>query len=374
MKFQTITIAQLPSYLQSDDYRRSKHIAISKQRALSHGRNPRAREDDVVLVLVYETTGAEDELVAYLGVFADDLQFKTGVRHVGWLSCMWVNPKMRGKGIAKRLLQTVFEAWEYRILVTEFTPAAKGLYDRSECFLDLARPKGVRGYLRPNVTTLLTKKNPKWNKWRPFLRCIDGLLTIPNTLRLAAWRGTKWATNGYSIEYLSELDAEAGAFVEAQQSGELIQRGVAELNWLLRNPWLLQAPLKDRNAQRYHFSSVAKQVGFLCIKVYNQRLEMVALAILSTRDGAAKLPYVYCLEGEEEQLWQIIDAHLLSMKIATCTIFHPRMVAALEKRRSPFLKLRSFQRHYIIGTVLATDLAATGAFILQDGDADAAFT
>lgn len=374
MKFQTVTIAQLPDYLESEDYRRSAHIAISKQRALSHVRNPRAQSEDVVLVLVYETTRTEEELVAYLGVFADDLHFKTGVQHVGWLSCMWVNPKMRGKGIAKRLLQTVFEAWNYRILVTEFTPAAKGLYDRSERFLDLAQPKGVRGYLRPNLATLLIKKDPKWNKWYPLLRCIDGLLAIPNALRLALRRAPDWRAKGYSIEYLSELDAEAGAFVEAQQGGELIRRGVTELNWLLRNPWLLQAPLKDRNARRYHFSSVAKQVGFLCIKMYKANLELAALVILSTREGAAKLPYVYCLDGEEEVLWQMIDAHLLAMHIQTCTVFHPRMVAALQKRRSLFFKQRIFQRHYIIGTVMETDLEATGAFVLQDGDADAAFT
>ena len=67
----------------------------------------------LVLVLIYEA----EALVAYLGVFADDLHFSTGVEHVGWLSCMWVNPIMRGKGIAKRLISTVFEAWSYKIFL-----------------------------------------------------------------------------------------------------------------------------------------------------------------------------------------------------------------------------------------------------------------
>lgn len=370
MELQTITIAELPTYLTSEDYRHAEYVAISKQRAQSHMANPRARQEDVVLVLVYE----EKELVAYLGVFADDLHFVTGVEHVGWLSCMWVNPKMRGRGIAKKLLQTVFEAWSYKILVTEFTPAAKGLYDRSGHFIDLAKPKGVRGYLRPNLATLLSQKDPKWNKWRPLLRWIDATLRGPNALRLWFRPRSTWESAGYSIAYLNELDEETARLQAELQTGELIKRGREELNWLMRHPWLLQAPMKDRNARRYHFSSVAKRFSFLGIKVYDADLTLVAFVLLSVRDRAAKLPYVYCRSGAEEVVWQILDDHLLAMNIDVCTLYHPQLVQALEQRKTPFFKVRTFQRHYIIGKVLESALQAMGEFKLQDGDADAAFT
>ncbi|MGH1335904.1 MAG: GNAT family N-acetyltransferase [Aureispira sp.] len=370
MHFKSLQLKELGDYVYSEAYTQSDYIAISKQRALSQQRNPRALPEDVVLVLVYEAI----ELVAYLGVFVDDLHFQTGVEHVGWLSCMWVNPKMRGKGIAKKLLQTVFEAWDYKILVTEFTPAAKGLYDRSERFIDLAKPKGWRGYLRPNLATLLPKKSPKWDKWKPLLHLADGLLSVPNTLRLWAQRSPSIEKQGYSFEYLVELDEESWAFIQTQQKGELIHRDRAELDWLLRNPWLLQAPLKDRNATRYHFSSVASSFYFLAVKVYNADLAVVAVVLLSYREGSVKLPYVYCKVGVEEVLWQLIDQHLLAMKANTLTIFQPSLVATLAKRRHPFFRLRAFQRHYIIGAVLHEALEATGAIRLQDGDADAAFT
>ena len=123
MQIREIKHHQLQEYIDSEEYKLTRHVAISKQRAISHIRNPRAKADDLVLVLIYE----QEEMVAYLGVFADDLYFSTGNEHVGWLSCMWVNPIMRGKGIAKKLITTVFEAWNYKILVTEFTPAAKGV-------------------------------------------------------------------------------------------------------------------------------------------------------------------------------------------------------------------------------------------------------
>ena len=162
MQIKEIKHHQLYAYINSQEYKHSAHIAISKQRAMSHIRNPRAKADDLVLVLFY----VEKEMVAYLGVFADDLHFSTGIEHVGWLSCMWVNPIMRGKGVAKTLINTVFKAWGYKILVTEFTPAAEGLYKRTGQFIDLAKPKGVRGYLRLNSAYLLSKKDSKWNKWK----------------------------------------------------------------------------------------------------------------------------------------------------------------------------------------------------------------
>lgn len=370
MDFKSLRLKELNAYICSDSYKQSDYIAISKQRAISQQHNPRAQPEDVVLVLVYQ----KQVLVAYLGVFVDDLHFQTGVEHVGWLSCMWVDPKMRGKGIAKKLLQTVLEAWEYKILVTEFTPAAKGLYDRSKQFIDLAQPKGWRGYLRPNLATLLPKKSVYWEKWKPLLRLIDGILSIPNAVRLWAYPTPSIERAGYSFEYLTELDEEAWMFIQTQQKGELIHRDRAELDWLLKNPWLLQAPLKDRNAKRYHFSSVASSFYFLAIKVYNAALEVVGVVILSYREGAVKLPYVYCQTGIEEILWQLIDQHLLAVKATTLTIFQPTLVKVLAKRRHPFFRLRPFKRHYIIGVVLQEALDATGAIRLQDGDADAAFT
>ncbi|MFK7797453.1 MAG: GNAT family N-acetyltransferase [Aureispira sp.] len=370
MQFKSLPLRELKRYVYSDAYTQSDYIAISKQRALSQERNPRARPEDVVLVLVYEA----DELVAYLGVFADDLYFENRVEHVGWLSCMWVNPKMRGKGIAKRLLQTVFEAWEYKILVTEFTPAAKGLYDRSGHFIDLAKPKGWRGYLRPNLATLLPKKSPRWQKWQPLLKLADGVLSLPNTVRLWLHPTPSIEKQGYSFEYLVELDDEAWTFIQAKQNGELIHRDRAELDWLLSNPWLLQAPLKDRNAQRYHFSSVDTTFYFLAIKVYNATLEVVAVIIMSYRAGSVKLPYVYVQTGMEEIVWQLIDQHLLAMNAETLTVFQPQLISVLPKRKHPFFRLRAFQRHYIIGKVLQEALEATNTVVLQDGDADATFT
>lgn len=370
MQIKKIYHHQLQAYIDSEEYKKTRYVAISKHRAVSHIRNPRALPNDLVLVLIYENA----EMVAYLGVFADDLHFSTGIEHVGWLSCMWVNPIMRGKGIAKKLIQTVFEAWDYKILVTEFTPAAHGLYNRTGQFLDLAKPKGLRGYLRLNLAYLLPKKDPKWNKWRPILSCIDGLFNIPNSwrLRLSAWN--KLELKGTQFEYISELDEETWTFIQKQKSNELMNRGRADLNWLIQHPWLISSALKDYNAERYHFSATDRFFTFLNIKIYNSNLELIGFVILSIRGKNMKVPYVYCLEGAEEMVLKVIYKHMVDLKLDMLTVFQPLLLSAIKKGKMPFFKLRTFNRHYIIGKVLEKPLMATPDFVIQDGDADAAFT
>jgi len=266
MEIRKIRQHQLKTYIQSTEYETTKYVAISKHRALSHLRNPRVKPNDLVLVLIYEG----GEMVAYLGVFADDLHFSTGLEHVGWLSCMWVNPIMRGKGIAKKLIQTVFEAWDYKILVTEFTPAAHGLYNRTGQFLDLAKPEGIRGYLRLNLAYLLPKKDEKWNKWKPFLSCIDVLFNLPNSLRLLLKLDYKGSLDSFGVkfEYLTEIDDESWAFIEEHKGKELMNRRREDLEWILENPWLISAPFKDVNASRYHFSAIDSSFNFLSISTY----------------------------------------------------------------------------------------------------------
>lgn len=374
MEIREIRQHQLQAYIDSAEYRTTRYVAISKHRALSHLRNPRVKPDDLVLVLIYEG----GEMVAYLGVFADNLHFSTGIEHVGWLSCMWVNPIMRGKGIAKKLIQRVFEAWDYKILVTEFTPAAHGLYNRTEQFLDLAKPEGVRGYLRLNLSYLLPKKDEKWNKWKPFLIGIDRLFNVFNALRLYTkldYRVSLDCLGGdKDFEYLTEIDAESWAFIQKQKGKELMNRGKEDLEWILKNPWLISAPFKDANAGRYHFSAIDDSFNFLMIKVFDLKMNINAFMILSIRGKNLKIPYIYIEEGQEWYVLQLIYRHMVKMKLDMLTVFHPTLVQLIKKGKTPFFKKRDFKRHYIIGKVLGEQLAATPNFIIQDGDADAVFT
>src|SRR4051812_49201802 len=112
MDIKTLTPEQLTAFIQTDEFKTMPVVPISTHRALSHQANPRVEEKDVIMILAYEG----EKMVGYLGVLADRIFNGTGSFKCGWLSCMWVDPTLRGKGIAKQLLATAFSNWQNHIL------------------------------------------------------------------------------------------------------------------------------------------------------------------------------------------------------------------------------------------------------------------
>lgn len=362
----------LYNFISQDKFKYSKYLPISKIRAWSHQHNPRANADDLVLVLVYE----EGEMTGYLGVLPDDLYFLNSAdiyekEHVGWLSCMWVNPELRGKGIAKTLIQTVFEAWNYRILVTEFTPAAKGLYDRTAQFLDFSKPEGLRLYLRMNLAYLLPAQNPvKWEKFVPIFSIFDKVFNFFNNIRFLVNKKPE-----VSFVYLTEPDLDVQNFIEAvRNKNEIARRNTEDLKWIINYPWLQSGVAENEESKRYHFSSVSNHFSFLNIKVLDDNKKLIGFLILSVRDQNMKLPYCYFIPGKEKNIIEVIEYHLVKLKINMLTVFQPALVEYWKKNSGKQFLKRKMNRHYIISKVFENQLLNQKEIIFQDGDADAAFT
>lgn len=357
-----IFVKDLLDYIESEDYLNSRVVPISPQRARSHACNPRAQADDLALVLVY----ADGQMEAYLGVLPD-LIYPTGIpERAGWLSCMWVNPDLRGRGIAKRLINAVFEYWQYRILVTEFTPEAKGLYDSTKQFLDLKTALGVRAYLRPNLAYLLPKKNASFNTLTPLWTFTDVLLSIPNRLRLLFYN-TK-AIEGLQVE--TEISSRISQFIAPLQEGEFMRRRPEDLNWILKNPWIKSAPGADEFSKRYHFTSVAHHFEFFSFSLNDTKNECKAFVILSLRDGHMRVPYAYFNDDYTEKVAKAIAFYAVQMNATMFTTYQPRLSTFFKGHTFPFYHVRTIKRDYIISKIFSP----SDHIYLQDGDADAAFT
>jgi GNAT superfamily N-acetyltransferase len=362
----------LKEFIESGEYQKSAYLPISSIRGLSQTNNPRAVPDDLVLVMVFEN----NEMQGYLGVLPDDLYFKNDMgpslrEHAGWLSCMWVNPELRGKGIAKILINTVFEAWDNRILVTEFTAAAKGLYDRSGQFIDLAKPEGIRAYMRLNLSYLLPAKNPdKWTKFKFILTVADKLANIIFDIRKSLIRKKK-----VPFTILSEFDHEARNFIEQNRSDkELMNRSITDLEWIVKNPWLNSGQKADDFSKRYHFSSVADFFAFRIMKVYNKENQLAAVLILSIRDKNLKIPYAYTKADSANFAAVAVEQFVREEKLNMLTLFQPDLVEAIKKNCSSFFLIRRLQRHYIISKKFEKNKVNSNSISIQDGDADVAFT
>ncbi|MDX2249945.1 MAG: GNAT family N-acetyltransferase [Bacteroidia bacterium] len=364
MDFRELTPAGLEAFITSEEYRQMLVIPISPQRAISHIHNPRVDADDMILLLAYE----EEKLVGYLGVLADRLYVRGQARKAGWLSCMWVDPEQRGKGIAKQLLSQVLDAWGQRILVTEFTQAAKGLYDFSGAFDDLKKAVGVRAYMRFPLGDVLPRKKPFLKYFKPVFDLTDNILNAVVAVGLGFWQfkpQLDW-------EVIHEIDESLGVFIEARQEKQLMRRSAEDINWMIKYPWLLGGVGEDRISRRYHFSAVEKKFEVINLRLVNKNGETIGYIMFTVRGLNLKIPYLYMEKGLEGQVAKLIFRFMKEKKLRVLTVFHPDMVNYIRSHRNPFLHIRKAHRHYIISKIFGP--VETDEVEIQDGDADCGFT
>lgn len=366
MEIKTLTASQLINFIVTDEFKKMPVIPISSHRALSHSVNPRLEPNDVVMILAYK----QGNMVGYLGVLADRIFEKDNSFKCGWLSCMWVDPKLRGKGIAKQLLATAFSNWQNHILVTEFTPEAKALYDRSQNFDHLKSNSGLRCFMRFNLHEILPSKNPRLKPFTPLLKIGDGLGNLVNKFRLLFKPINTGVLHWKKTE---EIDADVANFIDQAQSNSFERRGVVELNWILKNPWL-KVSQQTIESKKYHFSSVADKFKNLCFVARNPQSQPIAFLFLSIRNGHMKIPYAFFNETHSAEIAAKIYEVMLAEQVNMFTVFHPALVRHFSDSQTPFIYKRSIKRNYIIAKALSEHFHNKANIIIQDGDADCAFT
>lgn len=367
MEIRTFNSAQLNDLLHSEAFKLVPVIPISTHRAISHIHNPRTDREDILMIIAYEN----DIMVGYLGVLADRIYTLKGEPlKCGWLSCMWVNPVLRGKGIAKQLLSTAFRTWNDHILVTEFTPEAKGLYDRSGGFNDLRINDGLRCYLRFNLHEVLPKKNEKYKAYQSVLKLADSIANIPVNLRLSLMKST--LSSGVVFGSVSEITNDLNQYLLSKQTDHFERRSADDLNWIIKYPWLIESKPTEES-ERYHFSSVSWRFKNLCYKLTDNG-EVKGYIHFTIRDNHLKIPYLYCESENINDVVQFIYKIMLDHKLNMLTVFHPDLVSFFKSNSTPFIYKRPIKRHYIISKILDAHFSDRKRLIIQDGDADCAFT
>src|SRR5690606_38794750 len=151
-------------------------------------------------------------------IYFGELEYK-----IGWYSCVWVDPSKRGKGIAKELVNVSLKDWQNRIVLGDPVKESKALYLQTGMFTDLVRQTGLRGYLKFSSAESLARKHPLFKKLTPLLKVLDGLLNIPNALRISLWKAASTKLPD-DFEYVSEPDQEVENLIAACNSTDLSRR------------------------------------------------------------------------------------------------------------------------------------------------------
>lgn len=356
---------KLKALIDSPEFLRFPFLPISPHRAISHIHNPRAGERDVLLLIAFD----DGNIAGYLGVLPDWIFDRKGNKHTcGWLSCMWVDEKYRGQGISKKLVSEALKAWDQKILVTEFTYAAKRLYDKTGAFKDLQIIDGIRLYIRSDLSRLLPPRGRFYQNLQPLWRVTDTVVNLLLDRRFLFFS----KKHLFHQECIDRIDDEASVFIKDRQENQLFRRTKSELEWILNYPWVISAQA-DEISKKYHFSSVADLFEFKPLKLRDKKGKLIALILFARRDAALKIPYCYFDPPDIDIVMDCIRWYLIHWRIKTATLFHPLLVQAFRDQKSPAIFKKTVKRHYIISKVF-DQFPSSEKSVIQDGDADCAFT
>lgn len=363
MEIKGLNKFELNEFIQSKEYENLSFVPISKHRAISHIHNPRALPSDQLLFLAYE----EDRLLGYLGVLPDLLWEANESYHCGWLSCLWIDPEQRGKNIAMQLVSAALEAWENKILITEYTAAAERLYSKTKAFQHFKTIEGIRFYRRFELARILPPKKDYFLRIKPILRLVDSSFNF-----LLHIFSRKIRIQGDDVHYTLEnnFDAEALKFIQSNKEENSFMRAKEELNWILNYPWIYSGE-QDEWSKKYHFSSIDKRFDFKVIKVYESK-KLINVLMISIRNRHLKIPYIFS-QGSINSIAFCIQRILQDENIATLSCYHPQLTAYLKQNKMRVFHKKPIQRSYLISKELATLSKVMNARI-QDGDGDCSFT
>lgn len=360
MKTEIYKISQLQEFIQSENYLSSRQIPVSPERALSYINNPRAEADMPVLFLCTEN----DKLLAYRTLLPDSFQSGGEAMAFAWLSGNYVDPDYRRKGLSTKLYKEVNEAWKGKLMYTNYAPASKAVYDKTQDFTCFSKRDGKRYYMRSSLAELMKDRI----RSGAILRFGDRLL---NGIHDAMISTMDFPVNPEtSITVIKSFDTDIKKLIEKAQDGSLFKRTGKEFKWIIDFPWITKDPLQLQNAA-YQFRRVASRFKNNWYRLENS--SGVAFLWITILDEKCSVPYFF--HNDKKLLHaarQIVLREMIENQSAYISIRHPELGPLLGLKKNPFYLSRSMPQNYFAHKNLLKYLP--GDDIIHDGDGDCVFS
>ncbi len=366
MEYVAYNRSTLSELIRSERFSRFRAAPISRHRAESQLRNPRARDEDAMLIVAFEN----GEPAGYLGVLPDDAYSGETCFHIGWMSCLWVAGEHQGKRIAGTLLGIAREAWGERLCATRMVPWLEPVYQRMGIFHPTVRKAGLRAYLRFPLADILPPRRPVFKSIRPLLRATDSAANLLHDAWVKLKLRGRNDDSRVTWNFTDVIDAETERLILKHNNAELTRRGPEELRWILGNPWILEGDPRDEESSRYYFTSRRKRFLMRGLSIRDESGSQTAFAVIQARDSALAVPYLYCEAGSRPFMAQSLFSIMMKLRLDSVTTFDSSLAAAITALRAPFIHLRKTSRPWM----LPKSIPLAEEPVLQDGDGDSAFT
>ena len=366
LEIKTYTASQLLEFINSEEFEQLENYPITKHRALSHFKNPRGDENDKLLYLAYENK----ELVGYRLIMADSIIIDENPEKIGWYSCVWVHPKKRGSGIAKKLVEISLADWNNNIIFQGPVAASKNLYVSTNVFNEIFIT-GLRAYTRFDFNEVISAKTPTLKSISFIFKLTDDFLN----LFVDAISSSKPITDkSNKIKFVNEIDDEIDNFIKKHHHQNLFKRSKTELNWILNYPWILNSDTIDRVSANYHFSSIAKRFEFFNVKFYNTENQLVGFVMLQLRNKHLTVHTAYFEFSQTKTIVELIYQLIKENKINSLSVYNKELVDYMSSNPNPFIFKKSLKRGFYYSKNFEHYFKKNPQLRFEAGDGDMIFT
>lgn len=321
-----IFIKDIPVLLEDEAFWSNSFLSISKHRLYAHYKNPCANPEDIVLLLAY----VGDDLVGYMGVFMDVVHLDLIPTKIGWLSTWWVHPKTKGSGIGREILNSMYESLEGKIGISQFTPSAKRVYDKSGLFFTLKESKGVKAVLRSNLTFVVPALFPK-AKWAMSLfEVLDSGLNLLLTPKFYFHKkAIKQQLKNISVAYLDYVDMETMRIVRAHNQNHISSKDASFFQWMKSYQWVQEAPLLGLTQKKdYEFSMYDRHFNHYLIQVRRNK-KVIGFLVLQRRNYVCKVLFAYYDSADASVIANIIKLQSIEQNLREIICYDSLLVDEL---------------------------------------------
>ena len=367
MEIKALTVADLKTALLSEDFWETKILPITKHRAISYCHNPRADQDDPVLLVAYQ----DGQVIGYLGILPDTIFANEAVHKLGWLTSWWVDPSFATTGVGTVLLFKALNAYQQQLGVSGSSGEARKVLDATQKFRALKTLKGLDIKLRFNVSGTFLRKRPALKPLRLLLKLFDGITDEIAIFRSHTWQRRNGILPRLTFEYISSVDEETGQFIQKHNRQDLTRKAAVDLNWIMNYPWILSAPRKGSAGKRYYFSSRADRFFYLGVKVFEQQKAMVGFVLLKVRDDRMSIVSAYFDPRHAQSVTAVAVYHALKMDIRILSLYDELLVKSFADLRCPCWSSKRSSRGFSLSKTFA-EIPLTDCR-LHGGDGDLAF-
>ncbi len=360
-----ISKKEIPLLINSSAFWEGSFLPITKHRFYAHYNNPWCDDDDIVLLLAYDN----DSLVGYMGVYIDKIELNNEQKKIGWLSTWWIDPKTKGKGIGRSLLETMYAVQNGKIGVSQFTPSAKRVYEKSNYFSPLKKNEGYKFVYRSNLSVVLPLIKNRLSNIKSTLKFIDKVPNFFISIKLQLhFLLVRRKLKDIQIEYVNYIDTELDNYISNKNTNHISKKSVDFFTWLKSYHWVQEAPLIEMvDTQKYQFSMCAEKFNIYFIKILVKN-EIGGFIVLQKRDSTLKILFSYY--NEARYMARILFLHIVKLRAKQLLCYDENLNSELLKIGGFLYKKKKIKESIISKTFGNYDYEK---ITLNLGDGDCSF-